>query len=56
VTPHAYQEDTRRKALRWAFLGRGSVPPDLDEDDPTIMIVALPMANMNDGTCEILGK
>jgi hypothetical protein len=45
-----YREDTRRKALKWAFLGGGSVPLGLDEDDPAVTAVA---ADEHDGTCEI---
>jgi hypothetical protein len=45
MTPHTYHEDTRRKALRRAFLGEGSVPPTLNEDGPAVMAVAPPMVD-----------
>jgi hypothetical protein len=55
-TPHTYREDTHRKAPRWAFLGLGSIPPELDENDPAIMAVAPLVVDTHDGTCEILGR
>jgi hypothetical protein len=54
VTPHMYQEDTRRKDPRHAFLGGGSVPLGLDEDDPTITAVTTTMADKHNVTYKIL--
>jgi hypothetical protein len=56
ATPHAYREDTRRKALRWAFLGRGSAPPELYKDNPAVTTLAPLATDMHDETCEISGK
>jgi hypothetical protein len=27
MAPHTYKEDILRMALKWTFLGRGSIPP-----------------------------
>jgi hypothetical protein len=51
-----YEEDTRRKAPRWAFLGGGSILPGLDEDRPIITVVAPSVAGIHDGTYKMLGK
>jgi hypothetical protein len=53
MTPHAYGEDTHRKALRQAFLGGGSNPPGLDKDGLAVMTVAPPAADEHDKTSEI---
>jgi hypothetical protein len=36
-TPHTYREDTLKRALKWAFLGNGSVPPGHDKDASTVV-------------------
>jgi hypothetical protein len=46
----AYQEATRMKALRRAFLGGGSIPLGLNEDGPTITVVAPQATDKHDGT------
>jgi hypothetical protein len=51
-----YQEDTRRKASKWAFLAMGSVPPRLDKEDPIVTDVATTMTDKHDGTCEISSR
>jgi hypothetical protein len=56
VTPHTYGEETRRKATKWAFLGKRSIPPGLDEDDPSVTAVAIAAADDLGGTCEIPGR
>jgi hypothetical protein len=56
MTPHTYHEDTRRKALRRAFLGEGSVPPTLNEDGPAVMAVAPPMVDKHNRTYKIQNR
>jgi hypothetical protein len=53
MTPHTYREDTSRTAPRRAFLGGGSAPPGLDEDDPTVTAVATTVAGKHGGTYKI---
>jgi hypothetical protein len=53
MTPYTYHEDPCRKALKWAFLGGGSVPPRLDEEDPAVTVMAIMAVDEHDGTCEI---
>jgi hypothetical protein len=47
VALHRYQEDTPRRAPKWAFLGGGFVPLGLNED-----VLAVVAAEL-DRTCEI---
>jgi hypothetical protein len=56
MAPQTYREDTHRRASRWAFLGRSSVPPRLNEDSPAVTVVPPPTAKKHDGTYEILNK
>jgi hypothetical protein len=56
ATPHTYGEETRRKATKRAFLGKRSIPPGLDEDDPSVTVVETAAADELGGTCEILGR
>jgi hypothetical protein len=51
-----HREDTRRKAPKWTFSGRGAIFSVLDEDDPAVMAVAATTADELDGTCEISGR
>jgi hypothetical protein len=53
---HTYREDTRRNDSKWAFLGRGSVPPELDEEDPAVVVMATTVVNKPDETCRILSR
>jgi hypothetical protein len=43
----------RQEGLRVGLLGWGSASPEPDEDGPTIMVVATPVAGKNGGTCKI---
>jgi hypothetical protein len=51
-----YWEDTCRKAPKWSFLGGGSVPLGLDEDDSAVSAVEDMTAGEHDGSCEILNR
>jgi hypothetical protein len=50
AAPQTYREDTHRRAPKHAFLGGGSAPLGLEEDNPTIAAMAVVEL---DGTCEI---
>jgi hypothetical protein len=39
--------------LRWVFLGGGSIPLGVDEDDPAVTAVAATAVDEHDGTYEI---
>jgi hypothetical protein len=56
MTPYTYWEDTRREALKWAFLGGGSAPLGLDEEDPAIAVMAVVETDEHDGTYEISSR
>jgi hypothetical protein len=56
MTPHAEKEDTRKKAPRWFFLGKGSVPPKIDKDSPTVMAMATLAVDTHDRTYKILSN
>jgi hypothetical protein len=53
MTPYMPLEDTHRKALKRAFLGRGSGPSGLDEEDPTIVVMATMTADEHGGIGKI---
>jgi hypothetical protein len=50
---NTYPEDTHRKALRRGFLGGGSIPSGLEEDDPAATIVATTVTDRHDKTYRI---
>jgi hypothetical protein len=56
VAPHTYRKDTHRRAPKQEFLGKGSVPPGLDEDFPTDTAMVTTAATELDQTCEILDR
>jgi hypothetical protein len=56
MTPYPYQEDTRRKAPKQAFLGGGSISLGQDEEDPTVVVMATTVVNEHDGTYEIMSR
>jgi hypothetical protein len=51
-----YWHDTHRKAPKWAFLGGGSIPYGLEEDDLAVTAEVAMAANEHDGTCKISGR
>jgi hypothetical protein len=51
-----YREDTGKKDQGRAFLHRGSASPAPNEDDPSIMTVATPVADEDGRTYKTLSK
>jgi hypothetical protein len=52
AAPHTYWEDTPTRVPKWTFLGRGSVPPKLDEDALTVVsMVALVVSETDRAYC-----
>jgi hypothetical protein len=56
MTPYTYQEDTRRKAPKQAFLGGGSVSLGHDEEDTTVVVMATTVVDEHHGTYKIMSR
>jgi hypothetical protein len=53
---NTYWEDTRMMDLKQAFLGRGFIPPGLDEEDLAIAVLVATAADKHNGTYRILSR
>jgi hypothetical protein len=56
AAPPTYRGDSRKRALKHGFLGRGTFPLGLDEDDPAVVTMVVVTVAKPNRAYKILDK